>query len=123
MTAATLAERVGDVLDVSCLRVPAVRLDRARLAAQPAILRALYAPKNRVAAAPEAIAGVYARLLLETPRHASAADVYVDEHLETVRMPRFARDAAHRSRLWQLTQQAIGDPPWPWQILNQDAPQ
>jgi hypothetical protein len=49
--------------------------------------------------------------------------VYVDEHLEAVRMPRFARDAAHRDRLWRLTQQAIGDPQWPWQILNQDAPQ
>lgn len=43
MTAVTLAERIGDLLDVSCLRVPAVRLDPARLASQPRLLRALYA--------------------------------------------------------------------------------
>lgn len=98
MIAVTLAERVGDRVDVSCLRVPAVRLDPARLAAQPALLRALYAPKNRFAAAPADIAAVYARLILGQARHARGADVYVDERLRPVPLPRSARDAEHRER-------------------------
>ncbi|WP_081684171.1 SDR family NAD(P)-dependent oxidoreductase [Granulicoccus phenolivorans] len=114
MTAVTLAERVGDVLDVSCLRVPAVRLDPVRLAAQPRLLRALYAPKNHLAARPEQIAGVYAQLVLAAPRHARGADSYVDERLHPVPLPRAARNAAQRDRLWAVTQVAIGDPPWAW---------
>lgn len=114
MTAVTLVERVGDVLDVSCLRVPAVRLDPARLASQPPLLRVLYAPKNRLAAAPEQIARVYAKLVLDEPRHARGADAYVDERLRAVALPRFARDADHRGRLWALTQSATGDPQWAW---------
>ncbi|MEV8253464.1 hypothetical protein AB0O95_05795 [Rhodoglobus sp. NPDC076762] len=38
MTAVTLAERVPPTVDVSCIRVPAVRLDAARLSSQPAVL-------------------------------------------------------------------------------------
>ena len=117
MTAVTLAERTGDALDVSCLRVPAVRLDRARLAAQPRILRALYAPKNRLAAAPDRIARVYIDLILDAPRHARGANPYVDEHLKAVPLPRFARDATQRDRLWKATQQAIGNPSWAWGSL------
>ncbi|MFC0674536.1 SDR family NAD(P)-dependent oxidoreductase [Brachybacterium hainanense] len=116
MTAVTLAERVGDRVEVSCLRVPAVRLDPARLAAQPRLLRALYAPKNRLAAAPEQIARVYARLVLDAPRHARGAGVYVDERLKQVPLPRFARDPAHRERLWDVTQAAMGDPTWAWGV-------
>lgn len=118
MTAVSLAERVGDVLDVSCLRVPAVRLDAARLAAQPPILRALYAPKNRFAMAPEALANIYARIVTQ-PRHARGLDTYVDEKLREVPVPRFARDGAHRDRLWGVTNAATGHPEWAWAAANE----
>lgn len=114
MTAVTLAERFGDRLDVSCLRVPAVRMDPARLAAQPALLRVLYAPKRRLATAPEEIAQVYASLVLDPPRHARGEEVYVDEHLRIVPLPGYAREPAHRARLWELTQAALGSPSWDW---------
>ncbi len=113
MTAMTLAELVGDAVGVSCLRVPAVRLDADRLSAQPALLRALYAPKNRLAAAPEQIAAVYERLVTE-PRVARGADVYVDERLRQVPVPAFARDPENRRRLWRITDEAIGHPAWAW---------
>ena len=118
MTAITLAERVGDVVDVSCLRVPAVRLDADRLATQPALLRALYAPKNRMAMAPDALAAVYERLVGEAPRHARGVDVYVDENLAPVTPPRFARDAAQRERLWALTNELVDAPTWAWSSLD-----
>lgn len=114
MTAVSLAERVGDVLDVTCLRVPAVRLDAERLAEQPALLRALYAPKNRLAAPPEAIAAVYARIVTGPPRHARGTDAYVDERLEPVPVPRFARGREQRDRLWALTAAAADGPSWAW---------
>ncbi len=114
MTSVTLAERIGDVLDVSCLRVPAVRLDADRLASQPWILRVLYLPKNRWAATPRRIARRYADLVTGPPRHARGVDVFVDEEFRTVPVPRFARNAAHRDRLWELTQRATGDPEWAW---------
>lgn len=114
MTAVTLAERIGDVLDVSCLRVPAVRLDPARLASQPRLLRALYTPKNRFAAAPERIARVYAELVMRAPHHARGAETYVDDTLRAVALPPFARDASNRDRLWDVTQAATGDPQWAW---------
>ena len=120
MTAMTIAEHVGEVVDVSCLRVPAVRLDADRLAAQPAILRALYAPKNRMAMSPEALAEVYARLLLEPARHAGADDVYVDEAVHAVSAPRFARDPKERERLWRLTNAEIGAPAWAWPALSSE---
>lgn len=120
MAAVTLADRVGDIVDVSCLRVPAVRLDPARLTTQPRILRALYAPKNRVAADPVQIADVYARLVLGTARHARGANVYVDERLEVVPLPRFARDAANRDRLWAVTRAGTGDPQWAWEGVHRD---
>lgn len=114
VTAVTLSELAGDALDVSCLRVPAVRLDPSRLAAQPALLRAAYAPKNRLAADPARIAAVYARLVLDPPRHARGADTYVDERLRAVPLPPGARDAAQRERLWSVTMAAIGGPDWAW---------
>jgi NAD(P)-dependent dehydrogenase (short-subunit alcohol dehydrogenase family) len=113
MTALTLAERIGDVVEVSCLRVPAVRLDTQRLAAQPALLRALYAPKNRIADPPERIAAVYEELVLDRRRPRSEG-VYLDERLRPVAVPAFAADADSRARLWKLTQTAIGDPVWAW---------
>jgi len=114
MTAVTLAERFGDRVDVSCLRVPAVRLDAERLATQPRLYRALYAPKNRAAVAPEVIAEVYARIIAEVPRHSRGPEVYVDEHERVAAIPRGARDPENRSRLWNLTQQSIGNPSWAW---------
>lgn len=116
MTAVTMAERVGDLLDVSCIRVPAVRLDPARLAAQPRILRALYAPKKRLAKAPEDIAQGYARLVTGPARYARKADVYVDEELRDVPLPRFARDREHRDLLWRITAAATGEPEWAWTL-------
>lgn len=115
MTAITLAETAGDRLAVSCLRVPAVRLDADRLAAQPAVLRALYAPKNRRAAAPESIAEVYAALVTESSRR-GPDEVYVDERRQAVAAPAGARDPRARERLWRLTQDSIGHPEWAWPV-------
>ncbi|MEU3271130.1 SDR family NAD(P)-dependent oxidoreductase [Saccharomonospora sp. NPDC006951] len=118
MTAVSLAERAGDAVDVSCLRVPAVRLDPDRLARQPAVLRVLYAPKNRLAAQPEAIAAIYRNLATRPPLHARAGDVYLDEKVRIVPLPRFARDPAHRERLWNVTAAATGNPRWAWPTEN-----
>jgi len=118
MTAVTLAERVGDLVDVSCLRVPAVRLDADRLAEQPPILRALYAPKNRLAMPAEALADVYVDLGAGAPRHPRGSDVYVDEKRRVVALPRSARDAAQRERLWSVTAEATGNPAWAWEAAG-----
>lgn len=117
MTALTLAEAAGDRLAVSCLRVPSVRLDPERLAEQPAVLRALYAPKAALAATPERIADVY-RELVEARRPRTGSDVYVDERCRPVRPPAFARDPEHRRRLWELSQHAAGDPVWAWPTVG-----
>jgi NAD(P)-dependent dehydrogenase (short-subunit alcohol dehydrogenase family) len=114
MTAMTLAEMTGDRLDVTCVRVPAVRLDAERLAAQPAILRALYAPKNRVAASPTELAEAYVRILVQL-RRARGGDLYVDEHLRGVPVPRSALDAESRRRLWASTMESTGNPAWAWE--------
>ncbi len=111
MTAVHLAELAGPALSVACLRVPAVRLDADRLAAQPALLRALYAPKNRAAADPATIAGIYRNLIADgTPRAADA--VYVDEHRKPVALPRFAAGPTERARLWSETSAIVGAPEW-----------
>ncbi|PJJ72960.1 NAD(P)-dependent dehydrogenase (short-subunit alcohol dehydrogenase family) [Diaminobutyricimonas aerilata] len=111
MTAVHLAELAGERVSVSCLRVPAVRLDADRLAAQPALLRMLYAPKNRVAADPAAIAAVY-RDLISDGRQRSAEEVYVDEHGKVVPLPTFAAQQEERERLWRETSAIVGDPTW-----------
>jgi len=111
MTAVSLQERVPPQVDVSCIRVPAVRLDQARLAAQPAILRALYAPKNAAAADPDALATTYVRAATRaTPLDA----VYIDENDVAVPLPRFARDLAARERLQSVSASATGDIEWAW---------
>lgn len=104
MTAMELAERTRGRLEVACLRVPAVRLDQARIAAQPALMRWLYAPKNAMAVPPEEVGAVYARLATEQVPD----DVYLDEDLAAAAPPRFARRSEHRSRLWELTQETTG---------------
>ncbi|WP_084127466.1 SDR family NAD(P)-dependent oxidoreductase [Demequina sp. NBRC 110054] len=106
MVAETLAEQWGGEVSVSCLRVPAVRLDADKLAAQPAVQRFLYAPKNRAAAPPEEIAEAYERLAVGR----RPEGVYVDESLEACALPRFARDAGNRARLASVTEEAIGVP-------------
>ncbi|GIH97540.1 SDR family NAD(P)-dependent oxidoreductase [Planobispora siamensis] len=125
MTAYSLALRARDALDVACLRVPAVRLDADRLAALPWILRALYAPKNRLAVPAERLGETYAALATRTgtwQKHAGPAatgkaalrGVYLDENLRPVDAPASAYDAAARERLWDASQQAVGNPPWAW---------
>lgn len=111
MTAVHLSELAGPALRVTCLRVPAVRLDAAKLAAQPALLRAMYAPKNRIAAAPDAIAAVYRDLILEATRR-SPGEIYVEEHRRPVPLPRYAADRANRERLWKISSELVGDPQW-----------
>jgi Short-chain dehydrogenases of various substrate specificities len=117
MTALSLAESAGDRVAVSCLRVPSVRLDPERLAEQPAILRALYAPKGALAATPGRIADVYRRLL-ETSGTRTPDEAYVDERCRPVRPPAFARDPEHRRRLWATSQRATGDPSWAWPTVG-----
>lgn len=111
MTAQSLADRAGDAVDVTCIRVPAVRLDADRHAAMPAVLRFLYAPKNAAAAPPEQLAETYADAV---QRWEPSSHPYVDEKLARVALPRFAADPANRDRLWQLTAAAVGNPVWAW---------
>ena len=113
MTAVSLAESAGDRVAVSCLRVPAVQLDADRVASQPALLRRLYALKRMASVPPEDVAAVYADLVLEDRRRAPD-EVYVDEKRRPVALPRSARDADQRARLWAVTAEAIGDPQWAW---------
>ncbi|QAV69938.1 hypothetical protein ESZ53_05515 [Salinibacterium sp. UTAS2018] len=111
MTAVTLAERVPPHVNVSCIRVPAVRLDAGRLASQPGVLRALYAPKNAAAVLPGSLASTYGRAATrETPLSA----VYIDESDAAVPIPRSARGGDARDRLWALTSTATGDIDWAW---------
>ncbi|MFI7440606.1 SDR family NAD(P)-dependent oxidoreductase [Nonomuraea indica] len=106
----TLAERGGGRLDATCVRVPSVRLDPGRVRALPPLLRALYAPKNRLAMPAERLGETYARLA----RGEGPAGGYLDENLHRVEAPAHARDPAARERLWDLSQQAVGDPCWAW---------
>ncbi|MFD0887366.1 SDR family NAD(P)-dependent oxidoreductase, partial [Streptosporangium algeriense] len=125
MTAYSLALRARGMLDVACLRVPAVRLDTDRLAALPWALRALYAPKNRLAAPAEQLGEAYAALATRTgtwqehtdpasPGKGALRGVYLDERLRPVDSPAFAYDPQARERLWTLSQAATGDRAWPW---------
>ncbi|WP_196443423.1 hypothetical protein [Planomonospora sp. ID67723] len=66
MATYSLALRARGALDVACVRVPAVRLDADRLATLPWILRALYAPKNRLAIPAERLGETYAALAIRT---------------------------------------------------------
>ncbi len=109
MMAHTVAELAGGSVSVTCLRVPAVRLDAAKLAAQPPVQRFFYAPKNRAAAPAEAMGSVYATLATGSE---VLDGVYVDQHLASCAPPRFARDHAHRARLRDVTEAAIGMPVW-----------
>ncbi|MCT2587974.1 SDR family NAD(P)-dependent oxidoreductase [Actinophytocola gossypii] len=122
-----LALRTVGRLDVACVRVPAVRLDADRIAAMPWALRVLYAPKNRLSAPPQRLAGTYARIATrdtfrtghtERDEHADArgrlSGVYVDENERPVTAPAFAYDGQARARLWELTQDATGNLRWAW---------
>lgn len=111
MVALHLAERARGSLSVSCLRVPAVRLDADRLATQPALLRALYAPKNRAAADPADIAAVYRDLMADGSSR-DVSRVYVDERRRPVPLPRFAADRGNRVRLWDETSAVVDAPEW-----------
>ncbi|MBH0008798.1 hypothetical protein [Salinibacterium sp. SWN1162] len=111
MTAVALAERVPPHVNVSCIRVPAVRLDAGRLASQPRVLRALYAPKNAAAVPLDSLASTYGRAATrETPLSA----VCIDENDAAVPIPRSARDVDARDRLRALTSTATGDIDWAW---------
>lgn len=111
-----LASRTAGRVDVTCVRVPAVRLDADRLAGMPRLLRVLYAPKNRLAASPEDLAATYVRVTEDGGGRADGAvrGVYVDERGRPVNAPAFARDPAARERLWAVTQAAAGNPSWAW---------
>jgi NAD(P)-dependent dehydrogenase (short-subunit alcohol dehydrogenase family) len=111
MTTFTLADQAGGRLAATCVRVPAVRLDPDRVAAMPWLLRALYAPKNRLAAPPERLGETYARLATD---ESTPPGRYVDEDLRPVRAPAHAHDEAARARLWEVSQAATGDPAWAW---------
>lgn len=111
MTALHLADLAGPRISVSCLRVPAVQLDVAKLRKQSALLRFLYAPKNALAMKPEAMACKYVDIV---EAGASVKAVYINEHLEPVSLPRFARSKKNREQLWQTTQDIVGDPKWAW---------
>ncbi|MFI0425248.1 SDR family NAD(P)-dependent oxidoreductase [Spongiactinospora sp. 9N601] len=111
MSTFTLADRTEGRLGVTCVRVPAVRLDPDRVAVMPWPLRALYAPKNRMAVPAERLGRTYARLATGP---GDLPGRYVDEDLRPVRAPAFAYDAAARERLWEVSQAATGDPVWAW---------
>lgn len=104
MLAESLAQQWSPRVHVTALRVPAVRLDAEKLAAQPRLQRWLYAPKNRAAAESDAVARTYVALATG-PAPASA---YVDESGAPCKLPRFARDEAERRRLIEATVAATG---------------
>lgn len=112
-------------LDLACVRVPAVRLDADRVAALPALLRLLYAPKNRVATPPERLADAYRSIATRETTWSEHAvpdgepreqlrGIYLDEHERPVTAPAFAYDARARERLWAVSQEATGNPTWAW---------
>ncbi|MEV1118010.1 hypothetical protein AB0I91_23350 [Actinosynnema sp. NPDC049800] len=111
-----LASRTAGHVDVTCVRVPAVRLDADRLAAMPRLLRVLYAPKNRLAASPEDLAATCVRITEGggEQRDGTVHGVYVDERRRPVNAPAFACDRAARERLWSVTQALAGNLSWAW---------
>lgn len=111
-----LASKTAGRVDVTCVRVPAVRLDADRLAAMPRLLRVLYAPKNRLAASPEDLAATYVRIAESSDDQAGGTvrGGYVDERGRPVNAPAFADDPTARARLWSVTQAAAGNPSWAW---------
>ncbi len=119
-----LAARTAGRVVVTCVRVPAVRLDADRVAALPRLSRVLYAPKNRLAASPEDLAATYVRIAEDesdwpvrvelVASSGTARGAYVDEHRRPVGLPAFARDPAARARLWTVTEVATGNPSWAW---------
>ncbi|PZG15629.1 SDR family NAD(P)-dependent oxidoreductase [Nonomuraea aridisoli] len=111
MTTFSLTEKAAGQLEATCVRVPAVRLDPDRVAAMPWLLRALYAPKNRMAVPAERLGDTYARL---ATWDGALPGPYVDEDLRPVRAPAFAYDEAARERLWSVSQAATGNPTWAW---------
>jgi NAD(P)-dependent dehydrogenase (short-subunit alcohol dehydrogenase family) len=111
MTAISLAEKVPNTVRVTCIRVPAVRLDAARLATHSWLLRTLYAPKNAVAADPSVLAATYARA---ATLDAVSSEIYLNEDDKPVSLPAAANDAAQRERLWTLTHETVGSPTWAW---------
>lgn len=104
MTALSAAEQARGRFSVACLRVPAVRLDAAKLAAQPKLYQWAYAPKNARASAPDSVAEAYVLLALGQ----LIEGIYIDEELQAVPVPKFARDEANRARLWELSEAATG---------------
>ncbi|MGS2644445.1 SDR family NAD(P)-dependent oxidoreductase [Streptosporangium sp. LJ11] len=125
MTTYSLALRARGTLDVACVRVPAVRLDADRVAALPWALRALYAPKNRLAIPAERLGETYAALATRTTTwqehsettaqgRSALRGVYLDEKLRPVDAPAFTYDAHARERLWTMSQNAAGGPSWAW---------
>lgn len=125
MLSLRLAQHARGAVDAVCLRVPAVRLDPDRLAAMPALLRTLYAPKNRAALPPEQLARTYARIATRAepwndPARPGSGDrnalrgVYRDERCRPVSAPAFAYGEEARERLWQVSQEATGHPEWAW---------
>jgi len=108
-------------LEVTCVRVPSVRLDADRVAAMPRLLRVLYAPKNRMAMPPERLGDAYTAIAtgaVSAVRGRPGTDplhgVYLDEARRPVRAPAFAYDAEARRRLWTVSQQATGGLQWAW---------
>jgi len=61
---------------------------------------------------------VYVDLGAGAPRHPRGSDVYVDEKRRVVALPRSARDAAQRERLWSVTAEATGNPAWAWEAAG-----
>ncbi|GGP74015.1 SDR family NAD(P)-dependent oxidoreductase [Saccharothrix coeruleofusca] len=111
-----LASRTAGRVEVTCVRVPAVRLDADRLAGMSRLLRVLYAPKNRLAASPEDLAAAYVRITEGGGERADGTvhGVYVDERGRPVKAPPSAYDPAARERLWAVTQALTGNPSWAW---------
>lgn len=81
----------------TALRIPSVRLDRERLASYPPLLRAAYRPKQRIAAAPEAVAARY-RLLVE---RAGIPAGHVDMRVRPARWPNGSGDPALGRLVWE----------------------
>ncbi|MBX3099459.1 MAG: SDR family NAD(P)-dependent oxidoreductase [Salinibacterium sp.] len=111
MTAVSLAEKVPNTVRVTCIRVPAVRLDAARIATQPRLMRALYAPKNATSTDPDLLGATYERA---ATRDAASSELYLNEDDKPVALPAAARDVSQRERLWTITQEVVGSPTWAW---------
>lgn len=95
---------VDSSVSVYAVQVTNVKIDMARYANVPSILKAMYRVKSQFSITPDKMALTYTALATEEKR----SGFYFDEKLREVRCNKNAYDKAEQERLWQLCRNMTG---------------